>query len=153
MFLENLVHAITKAKIKYCLVGGYAVAMHGAVRGTVNIDLVININETSLSKMQTALQSLGLLNHLPITPKDIATYRDEYIKNKNLIAWNFTNPNNPGEAVDIIIPYDFDDMETVTKMVGRLSVTVVSIKDLIRMKKRAGRQQDLIDIKALEKLL
>jgi hypothetical protein len=38
MFLQNVIQSLEKYHIKYALVGGYAVALHGAIRGTVDIE-------------------------------------------------------------------------------------------------------------------
>ena len=45
MFLIRLVRALDKHKVDYAIVGGYAVALHGAIRGTVDVDLVLGFSE------------------------------------------------------------------------------------------------------------
>ena len=40
-FLSRVSKALDAAGVRYALVGGYAVALHGAVRGTVDIDIVL----------------------------------------------------------------------------------------------------------------
>ena len=42
MFLTQLCQPLEQHRIRYALLGGYAVALHGAVRGTVDIDFVID---------------------------------------------------------------------------------------------------------------
>lgn len=37
-FLNQICHALQTNRVRYALVGGYAVALHGAVRGTVDVD-------------------------------------------------------------------------------------------------------------------
>ena len=41
MLITQLCHSLEEHQIRYALVGGYAVALYGAVRGTVDIDFVI----------------------------------------------------------------------------------------------------------------
>jgi len=41
-FLESICRAFEQAKVPYAIVGGHAVALHGALRGTVDIDFVLN---------------------------------------------------------------------------------------------------------------
>ena len=41
---------------------------------------------------------------------------------------------------------------TVSKQIGRMKIKIASINDLIVMKRKAGRPQDIEDIKALEQL-
>lgn len=47
--------------MNYALVGGYAVALHGAVRATADVDLVIEFKEDSFAQAEAALLSLGLI--------------------------------------------------------------------------------------------
>ena len=60
MFLQTVIRALEKHSIKYALVGGYAVALHGAVRGTVDIDIVIALTRTSLEGTESALGEIGM---------------------------------------------------------------------------------------------
>ncbi|MFV2032835.1 MAG: hypothetical protein ACC663_10095, partial [Gammaproteobacteria bacterium] len=84
--------------------------------------------------------------------QNVFEYRDEYIQNRNLIAWNFHNLAEPSEQLDIVINFDAKGKRAVYKRLSTTSVPVLNIKDLIDMKKASGRPQDIEDIKALEKL-
>ena len=64
----------------------------------------------------------------------------------------FWPPSNPLEMVDILITQDLNTIKTIDKKIGQFIVKVISIPDLILMKKQAGRPQDIEDVKALEKL-
>lgn len=153
MFIHDVCNALEKAKIPYAIVGGYAVALHGALRGTIDIDIVINWTLENLRKVEIGLNQLGLISQLPINSDNIFYFRDEYIKNRNLIAWSFYDPKNPTHQVDIIINYDLTTGHTKTIKTHSIDLKILSIKDLIKMKKSSGRPQDLEDVKALEKLL
>ena len=152
MFLLTLTKALKGRKVRYALVGGYAVSLHGAVRGTLDIDIVLPFEEGQLKKAEAALFSLGLKSRLPISAEDVFRFRKEYIEKRNLVAWSFVNANNPSELVDILITEDLNELETIRVKIDRSFVEVVSIPDLITMKRKAGREQDLADIKALEML-
>ena len=41
MFIHEVCAVLAKAKVPYAIVGGYAVALHGVMRGTVDVDVVI----------------------------------------------------------------------------------------------------------------
>jgi len=153
MFLLALTNALDKHRVKYALVGGYAVALHGAVRGTVDVDIVIQLKQSAFNKAEQALMELGLQPRLPVSADDVFLFREEYIKNKNLIAWSFSNPDNPTEILDIIITEDLDDMKSVMKNVMGKNIRVIDIANLIAMKTRSGRPQDIEDVKALQKIL
>ena len=152
MWLTDLTSALQKAKVRYGLVGGYAVALHGAVRGTLDIDFVLPLEEQSYVRAEKVLQSLGLKSRIPVTATEVFRFRNEYIAKRNLIAWSFSHPNEPRKIVDVIITHDLRKMKTERVMVESTPVTIVSIKDLIAMKKASGRTQDLADIAALRRL-
>ena len=153
MFVERVIRALDRAKVRYALVGGYAVALHGAVRGTVDIDLVIVLKRQQFEALEKAMTNLGLQSILPVTAREVFDYREEYIRNRNLVAWSFFNPSNPLEIVDILITEDLDSIKTETKQIGKLRIEIAAIPDLISMKRKSNRPQDKEDIKALEKLL
>ena len=132
--------------------GGYAVALYGAVRGTVDIDLVIRLRETDFLRAERALISLGLRSRLPITATEVFRYREEYIRNRSLTAWSFVNPALPSEIVDVILAEDLAKMKVRRIKIGGRTVRVASIEDLIRMKRSSGRPQDLEDVEALRRL-
>lgn len=151
MNLKELITAIKSEKINYMVVGGYAVNFHGYSRNTADIDLVIKFTLSNLKKMELLLKRMGLVSRLPIDAASVFNFRDEYIKNRNLIAWNFFNESDPTEQVDILITHDVSDFKSEVFRVGQLEIKVISKDDLIKMKKRSGRDKDLLDIKELTK--
>jgi len=139
--------------VRYAIVGGHAVALHGAVRGTVDIDLAIAWNRKTLLATEKALHAVGLVSRLPLTADDIFDFRKEYIKNRNLITWNFYNPNDLSEQVDIVITYDLKGKRTKRIQLRNGSVQILGLKELIKMKRKSARAQDIEDVLALESLL
>ena len=114
MFINQLCDALDHYKIPYAIVGGHALALHGAVRGTVDIDFVLRWNKKNLIAAEQALASIGLESRLPLSAEDIFNFRDEYINNKNLIAWSFYNPARQDEQVDLLINFDLGKKSTLT---------------------------------------
>ena len=152
LFIHTVCKAFEAAKVPYAVVGGFAVAFHGAPRGTFDVDFAIRWSLQNLEKVEEVLLALGLASRIPVDAKTIFTFRDEYINNRNLLAWNFYNPVKPNEQVDIIINYDLAKASTTTFQTESGNIKVLSKQDLIAMKKAAGRPQDLEDVKALESL-
>jgi len=152
MFLIELCQSLEKHQVRYALVGGYAVALHGAVRGTVDIDFVIDWELEQLKAVEKSLNELGLVSQLPIDAEQLFHFKDEYINNRQLIAWHFYHPKDLSKQVDLIITFDLSNKKILSKTVGTTTVQLLNKKDLIRMKKQAARPQDLEDIKALKKL-
>ena len=152
MFFIKLCQALSQAKVAYAVVGGFAVALHGAVRGTVDVDIVLDWTLENLKAAEMALKNIGLVSRLPLQAQNVYTHREDYITNRNLIAWNFYNPVNPIEQVDLIISYDLRSAKTKLIETSLAVIPVLSREDLIAMKKISGRPQDLEDIRALEEL-
>lgn len=153
MFIQTVCQSLDRHRVKHAVVGGYAVALHGAVRGTIDVDIALQWNLKNLKAAEAALQAIGLQSRLPITAEDVFRFRDEYIHNRNLIAWNFVDLNDPSKQVDIIINYDLAGHGVETIQSGANRISVLALADLIKMKRESGREQDLADIKTLEYLL
>ena len=153
MFLQKVIQALDAHGVKYALIGGYAVALHGAVRGTVDIDLAVALDKDSFVNVEQALASLELKPSLPLNAEDIHAHREEYMRERNLVVWSFINLNDPLQVVDVLITEDVNEMETVCKKLGEMDLVLASIPELIRMKAAAGRPQDLEDVRALQILL
>ena len=153
MWIEQLIDALERHRVKYAIVGGYALALHGVVRGTVNVDLVLKISRANYRNAEKALAEIGLTSLLPVGADEVIDFRDEYISNKNMVAWNFRNPKDPTQDVDIIITQDLSAIKIDKFKVGQRILPVVSVRDLIKMKRKSGRPQDIQDIEALERLI
>jgi hypothetical protein len=152
MFILKLINHLDQHKVKYAICGGYAVALHGAVRGTVDIDLVISLNLEQISSAELALQKMGLFSRIPVTAKEIFQFRFEYMQKKNLFAWSFVNPKNPVEVVDILLTFDLSDLKREkVNYVGK-DIWILDKKSLIKTKENTGRKQDQLDIDSLKKL-
>lgn len=151
-FLVRVCESFRAHRVRYAIVGGHAVALHGAVRGTIDLDIALNWSLQALGRAEKALADLGLVSRLPLTAADVFKYRDEYVRNRNLVAWNFYNPKNLGEQVDLIVTYDLTGRSLKKLDIGGSQVTILNREDLVSMKTESGRPQDIEDVKALEKL-
>lgn len=150
--IQRIAKSLQEDGVPYAIVGGYALALHGAPRGTVDIDLVIQHTEGVFMACEQALLKAGLIPRLPVSAREVFQFRQEYIQNRNLIAWSFFNPKNPIEIVDIILPFDLRQFTTVTRKYGLIRIPILSIDGLITMKKASDRPQDREDVKTLERL-
>lgn len=151
-FLGRVCAALNDAGVRFAVAGGYAVALHGAVRGTVDVDIVVEWRLDSLQSADRALGGLGLVSRLPIEAEDVFRFRDEYVAKRNLVAWNFHNPANPAEQVDLLVTFDLTGRRRRLVETGDGPVPVLNRKDLIAMKRASDRPQDREDVEALERL-
>ena len=152
MWIEQLIDTLKRHRVKYAIVGGYALALHGVVRGTVDVDLVLKISRSNYQNAEKALGEMGLTSRLPVGADEVIDFRDEYINNRNMVAWNFRNLKDLTQDVDIIITEDLSSMKIDKFKIGQRMLPVVSVRDLIKMKRKSGRPQDIQDIEALERL-
>ena len=152
MFILRLASSLEKARIPYAIVGGYAVALHGAVRGTVDVDLVLQLKKEHWLAIEILLKGLGLESRLPLKAEEVFHFREQYVRDRNLVAWNFYNPKRPIECVDILLTEDLKGMKVEKVAVGQAVLRIASVEDLIRMKLKSGRTQDLADVDALRRL-
>lgn len=152
MFILKIIKALNKANIPYAIAGGCAVALHGAVRGTVDVDIVIEHSEKFFLKIEQVFKDLGLVSRLPLAAHEIFQFRKEYQEKRNLFAWSFVNSNNPTELIDVLLTEDLSELETTPMKIENQTVIVVSKNALIQMKKKVGRPQDLEDVRILKKL-
>jgi len=157
MFYIDLLKSLYDNKIKYLIVGGVAVNLHGVPRATFDFDLVIS---TDRSNILSLLKVLGEGNYIPTLPEDPIHLADpqkvEYwIKEKNLIAFSFYNEKHSHQVIDIIIKHPLDFQEAfnrkITKSVDNFELYLASIEDLITMKMESARPKDMKDIEFLNK--
>ena len=99
------------------------------------------------------LRKISLEPRLPVTASEVFRYREEYIRNRNLVAWSFVNPARPSELVDVILTHDLSKMKLKRVRIQNRLIKLASIQDLIKMKSGSARAQDVEDVRALRKLL
>jgi Nucleotidyl transferase AbiEii toxin, Type IV TA system len=150
--------ALEKAHVRYLVVGGVAVVLHGHLRFTADIDLVLSLDAENLRAALAAFKTLGYQPRAPIPIDDFLdpAARQEWVREKNLTVFSLWSPTYPATSVDLFVeePFPFNDAASRATVVqlGGVAVSVASISDLVAMKARAGRPQDLEDIKALQAL-
>ena len=152
MFLLELVRALETAGARFALAGGHAVSLHGAVRGTLDIDFVLAWTRADFEAASAAMGSLGLTSRLPVSAAQIFDFREEWLKERSLVAWSFQHPSDPGKVVDFSMTHDLRRLKVKTLPIGGVKVPLLAKADLIAMKRASGRPQDLADIQALDSL-
>lgn len=156
---EQLFRALNDAGIRYVVVGGLAVVLHGHARLTADADLVVDLEPEEARKAVEALTALGLT---PVIPEPATGFADpetrkRWIREKGMQVFSLFDPADPllrvGLFVDEPIPFDelFGRAEILPLATTR--VRVASIPDLIRMKRLADRPRDREDVEQLERLL
>lgn len=149
---------LNEKRIRYIVVGGIAINLYGIPRMTYDIDLLLDFEDKNIEEFLRLLRGWGFKPKVPVNIMDFANSdkRKEWIKNKNMKAFNLVNPEWAISEIDIIIdsPVDYKKGHKRVKniILHGVSIPVISIDDLIKMKEKADRQQDKADIKYLRKL-
>ncbi len=157
MFYEDILTEFQKQKVRYTIVGGMAVNLLGSFRSTADLDILVEMTDKNLAKIVTVLTRKGYRVKQPVDPMGLADLkiRNDWIKNKHMKAFNFYK-DDEGKEVDIIIdsPVSFDEAFKTAKRVkyDRLTLIVMSPDNLIKMKRKANRSVDQLDISELQRL-
>ena len=159
MFYKKVFKEFNTRKIKYLVIGGVAVNLHGIPRVTQDIDILIDMDPGNVLKLINCLKSLGYKAKAPVKPEGLMdpNIRKKWIKEKNMKVFNFIHPLVSMQEIDILIdtPVNFKDVykDKVMKKIENLRFPIVSAKNLIKMKKKIGRKTDISDIRMLKLLI
>ena len=157
IFYESVFKAFNKAKIDYVVFGGVAAVLYGVHRTTMDLDVMIKMTPKNIDRLFGALHRLGYRPKLPISIEEFkdARRRKIWVKEKNMLVFAFIHKNDPLKIVDIAI-YDFIKYSVIKKermKLGDFYIPVISLAQLKKLKKKANRQQDLVDLDDLRRLL
>jgi len=155
---KKIFKELEEAKINYLIVGGIAVNLYGYTRFTGDIDILLALNPANLAKMDKLMHKLNYIERIPVNIKDLGNKAklNEFTKKKGLKAYTYISNSQPQLDIDIIVKEsshfkDYYKEKTIIQ-VWEMKLPVVSIDDLIKMKKSAKRDKDLLDLEALLKL-
>lgn len=156
--IERVLSALNREEVRYLVAGGVAVVLHGYLRTTADLDLVVQLERENVLRALDALESLGYRPRAPVAARDFAdeSVRESWIRDKNLQVFSLWSNDNPGLEVDLFVrePFDFESTYAGVEEIRleRTTTRVVPLRLLIEMKRRAGRPRDIEDIEALEAL-
>ncbi len=138
---RELLELFNSHKVEYLIVGGYALAFHGAPRATGDIDLFVHPTPTNAERVLAALDEFGF-GSLDLSGEDFA-------KPGNIVQLGV-----PPLRIDIItsvtgVPWDQADAGAVQGRYGDVSVRFIGRDDFVANKKALGRRKDAADVEAL----
>lgn len=152
---ERIFKGLSDEGVKYLVVGGVAVNLHGYLRGTGDLDILILLDEDNLKKMTSAMKKLGYIERLPIKIQELQNegYARKMMEERNLMAFSYMPEGNDPLIVDVIIDGSLRFNEffgrSVVKKLDGMDVPIVSVDDLIAFKKKSGRSKDIEDLRWL----
>ena len=148
--------ALAESEIRYLVVGGVAVNLHGYRRFTGDIDILLALDENNLKKMTKLMHEMGYVERLPVELKSLSDRKqvEQWIAEKGMTAYSFLSGDQNRINVDVLadasLQYDdFASRMVMIDMEEGLRVPVIALDDLLAMKRQAGRDQDIVDVQKL----
>lgn len=155
--VREIFAALNEAEVDYVIVGGLAVILHGYLRATADLDLVVGLAPDNCRRALDALVKIGFGPRLPVNIDDFADpqMRQAWVQ-RNMLVFQLWDSTNPMRSLDIFVqePIPFERLmsDAVSKDIDGLAVRIASIEHLIEMKQAAGRPRDTDDIAKLRQL-
>jgi hypothetical protein len=140
---KELLKSFNENKVKYLLIGGYAVGIHGHVRATNDLDLAISDDDENALRVVNALSDFGFAGE---------TVTTELFTQKNSVVRMGVAPVKI-EILNYLHGPGFDAAyeRKKTVKIEDIEVDVISLDDLYENKLIVGRHQDLADVENLRK--
>jgi hypothetical protein len=128
--------------VRYLVVGGYAVALHGYPRYTKDIEIWVELNPDNAKRIVHALDELGF--------GSLGLKENDFLEPDMVIQLGY-----PPNRIDLIISLAGVDFETcftarVIVEIEGVQVNFIDLENLRKNKKAAGRMQDLADLENLK---
>jgi predicted nucleotidyltransferase len=147
---NEILVALADHGVDFVVIGGIAVQVHGYIRGTYDVDIIVDSRTLNTSRLSEALAALEAEIRTPGTLK----LTDPHQLRKAPLVPIITKAG-PLDVLNVehVLggPRSYEalrDAAIKVELRGR-QIAVAGLSDLIRMKRAAGREQDLMDIEAL----
>ena len=140
-FIE-FIESLNANHVRYLVIGGYAVALHGHPRYTKDIDVWIELSPENAAKMVQALEQFGF--------ESLQLQADDFLTPDQVIQLGY-----PPNRIDIITTPPGVEFEScyASRMeveIAGVLVKFIDLENLKKSKRAAGRLQDLADIENLQ---
>ena len=142
MDTEGLLKSLKEHKVRFVIIGATAFPVHGYSRATLDIDIFIKPERSNAEKTYSALNDFGY---------DVSDVTVEELLTKKILIRQYL------VEVDIHpyvkgISFEAVWKNKVKAKFGDTFAWFASLDDLIKMKRAAGRQKDIEDLKYLLRL-
>lgn len=139
---SEFIASLHARRVRFLIVGGYAVAAHGHPRYTADLDLWIGADEANARALLGALEDFGFA--------DLDLTLEDFVTPDRVVQLGY-----PPLRIDLLTSIDGVDFvaayeRRIEVLLGDLRTPVISLDDLRCNKRATGRAQDLADLEALE---
>lgn len=138
---KDLFKTLNRHKVKYLVIGAYAVAYYAEPRYTKDLDIWVSNDTANIKRLYSALVDFGA----PLKSVSAADFA-----NRKMIYQIGIAP----VRIDILMGVSGIKFENAWQnrkraFYGGISINILGIKELIYSKKKTGREHDILDIKKL----
>ena len=138
---KELLASFTARNVEYIVVGGYALAFHGAPRMTGDLDLLVNPTQANAGRVLQALADFGF-GSLNLTTDDLT-------KPEQVIQLG-----SPPFRVDLItslsgVPWERALRGSLRVTYAGVNVRILGKTEFVENKRAVGRKRDLADLEAI----
>jgi hypothetical protein len=139
---KEFIELLNENKVRYLVVGGYAVAFHGHPRYTKDLDVWIELSPDNANNILNALKKFGF-GSLGLKP-------DDFLESDQIIQLGY-----PPNRIDLLttlkdLKFEHCYKAKVEVEIQGLHIDFIDIENLKKNKRATGRQQDLADAANLE---
>ena len=138
---QDFLRLLNANRIRYLVIGGYAVAYHGYVRYTGDLDIFVELSTSNAQKLAVAFRQFGFN-----LPKVVPAL---FLQKGKIIRMGY-------EPMRLEILNDIDGVtfrECFRKRrrasLGKLKINFIALPQLLKNKRATGRQKDRVDVEAL----
>ena len=141
---RDILQSLLAEKAKFLLVGAHALAAHGYLRATMDIDIWVMASPDNADAVLRALQRFGAPLH---DLKESDLQREDTVFQIGMAP----------RRIDIItsatgLKFDEAFARSIEAIIDGMAIRVLSVEDIIINKKATGRTKDLADAEALESI-
>lgn len=139
---REFIELLNENEVRYLVVGGYAVALHGHPRYTKDLDVWIGLSPENANKILDALKKFGF--------GSLGLKSEDFLESDQIIQLG--HPPNRIDILTALKDMNFEDCykTRVEVEIRGLPINFIDIENLKRNKRATGRPQDLADVENLE---
>ncbi len=139
---KEFFESLNANQVRYLVIGGYAVALHGHPRYTKDLEVWVERSRENAQAMILALEHFGM-GSLGLTA-------DDFLVPDQVVQLGY--PPNRIDLMVTISGVEFADCfeQRVKVLVDDVEVNFIDLENLKKNKKASGRLQDLADLENLQ---
>ena len=139
---QEFIQSLNDNHVRYLVIGGYAVALHGYPRYTKDIDIWVEMTPVNAANMVKALEQFGF--------GSLGLQATDFLTPDQIIQLGY-----PPNRIDLVTTPSGVDFQScyasrVTVEIDDVTVSFIDLENLRKNKQAAGRQQDLADLENLK---